>query len=204
VGVSEDYLWGLQYMISDLFEVGIWVVALMLVHEGLARRKQINRSGLARGIHFIGAVIIIIGAGFWYWNAQGLQQLAGVLQMPPVAPQTAVQANELNKLPLPQRKVMSIQLAKAAYVGGGAPIDVVTDEGLWIPYSPSTDDVDARDRQISMNAEVNFRRQELIDGAHIAERHSRHWLLSLIVVFCTGLVAGRTKGARLDLIFRMK
>ena len=178
-------------MISDLFEVGVWVAALLLVHEGLARRKQVNRSGLAQGIHFIGAVIIFIGAGIWYWNAQGLQQFANVLQRPPVAPQTAVQANEFNKIPLPQRKVMSNQLAKAAYISGGALIDVVSDEGLWIPYSPSADDVKARDSQLKMNSEVDFRRQELIAGAHIAEKHSRHWLLSLIVVFCTGLVAGK-------------
>jgi hypothetical protein len=180
-------------MMANWFEVVAWTVALLLLHEGLTQRAQGHGSGFARAMPFIGAIIILVGAGLWYWNAQGLQQLANVLQTPPVATNAAVQKEEAKKLPLPQRKELSIRMAKAVFVSGGELVEVATDEGLWIPYSPSADDVKARDRQLQANFEVNTRRQELIAGAQIAEEHSKRWLTSLLVAICTGLVAGRLR-----------
>lgn len=180
-------------MMADWFEVGAWIVALLLLHEGLALRAQGRCSGFAQKMPFLGVAIVFIGAGLWYWNAQGLQQLASVLQRPPVATKGAVQIEELKKIPLPQRKDLSIRMAKAAFVSGGELVNVVTDEGLWIPYSPNADDVIARDRQLKLISEVDSRRQELITGAQIAEKNSKRWLISLIVAICTGLTAGRLR-----------
>ena len=186
-----------MYMMADWIEVGAWIVAMLLLHEGLALRTQVRRSGLTQVIPFVGAVIIFIGAGLWYWNAQGLQQLANVLQTPPLATKVAVQTEEFKKLPLPQRKELSIRLAKATFVSGGELLDVVADEGLWIPYSPNADDVKARDHQLRMISEVNSRRQELIIEAQIAKKYSKRWLISLIVAICTGLAVGRLR-SRVD------
>lgn len=177
-------------MTSHWFEVTVWVVALLLLHEGLARRTEARSSGLTKGIPWVGAVILLIGAGFWYWNAQGLQQLANVLQPPPLLPKTAVQTEEFKKLPLLERKDISNRFAKAAFVGGGELVDVVTDEGFWIPYAPSADDIKSRDRLLKMIAEVDSRRQELVTRANIAEEHWQRWLLSLLVAICTWLLIG--------------
>lgn len=178
---------------TDWFEFATWIVGLLLVHEGLALWTQGRRSGLVQAIPFVGAIIIFVGAGLWYWDSQASRQLANVLQAPPVTTKAAMQTEDFEKLPRPQRKDLSIRLAKAVFVSGGELVDVANDEGLWIPYSPSADDIKARDRQIKTILELDTRREELITKAQIAENYSRRWLISLIVVICAGLIAGRLR-----------
>ena len=176
-------------MTTDWFELGAWVIALLLVHEGLAQRTQVRRNKLIRFSPFMGIFTLFIGAGIWYWSAQGFQQLANVLQVPSVEFNVAMQQESFKKIPLSERKDMSNRLAREAFVSGGKLIDVVTNEGLWIPYLPNADDIKARDQQIKMISEINIRRQDLIASARIAEEHSKRWLISLIIAVCTGLAA---------------
>lgn len=178
---------------TDWFEFGAWVVGLLLLHEGLASRWKTRRRGPIQVVAFVGAAILLIGTGLWYWNAQASQQLADILQAPPVTTKVATQTEEFEKLPLPQRKDFSTRLAKAAFVSGGELADVVNDGGHWTPYSPSAEDIKARDRQVKMISEVNFHRQELIAKAQLSEKHWRRWLMSLIVAVCTGLLTGRLR-----------
>jgi hypothetical protein len=106
-------------------EFGVWVVGLLLVYEGLALRLQVRRRGFIRAIPFVGVAIILAGAGLLYWNARGLQRVANSLQVPHLAIKAAERREELEKLPLAQRKDFSVRLAKAEFVSSGELVDVV-------------------------------------------------------------------------------
>ena len=180
-------------MMANWLEVGVWVVALLLVHEGLMTKPQAPRNRVTQAMPYVGAGILLVGAGLLHWNAQGARQLANMLQTPPVVTNADVHTEDFAKLPLVQRREFSIQLAKAVFVSGGALVDVVGEEGEWVPYSPSLDDVKAHDHQLGLNSQVTAGRQALMAEARMAENCSMRWIVSLVIAVCTGLAASRLR-----------
>lgn len=176
---------------TDAFEFSAGIVGLLLLHEGLA--SQSPARARSRAVAFVGLAIVLVGAALLYWNAQSLRKFANVLQTPPITAKAATQAAELEKVPLPERRELSLRLARAVFVSGGELVDVVTEEGRWTPYSPSKEDVAARDRQLKAILEVSSQRQELIDRAQLTEAYSMRWLISLVIAVCSGLLAGRLR-----------
>lgn len=176
---------------TDAFEFAVGIVGLLLLHEGLA--SQSPARARSRAVALVGLAIVLAGAALLYWNAQALRKFANVLQTPPITAKAATQAAELEKVPLTERRELSVRLAKAVFVSGGELVDVVTEEGRRAPYSPSREDLAARDRQLKAISEVNSQRQELIDRAQLTETYSMGWLISLVIAVCSGLLAGRLR-----------
>lgn len=179
---------------TDAFEFAVGIVGLLLLHEGLASHSPARAR--SRTVAFVGLVVVLVGAALLYWNAQALRNFANVLQTPPITAKAATQAAELEKVPPTERRELSVRLAKAVFVSGGELVDVVTEEGRWAPYSPSKEDLAARDRQLKAISEVNSQRQELIDRAQLTETYSMRWLISLVIAVCSGLLAGRLRRRR--------
>lgn len=178
---------------TDAFGFAVGIVGLLLLHEGLA--SQSPARARSRAVAVVGLAIVLAGAALLYWNAQALRKFANVLQTPPITARAATQA-ELEKVPPTERRELSVRLAKAVFVSGGELVDVVTEEGRRAPYSPSKEDLAARDLQLKAITEVNSQRQELMDRAQLTEMYSMRWLISLVIAVCSGLLAGRLRKRR--------
>jgi hypothetical protein len=179
------------HLMIDWLELVTWIVALALLHEGLSSIVRGRRAAFSKAAIVSGAVVLLVGAGLWYWNARAFLHLADALRAPPGVVTTPRQAEDLDKLPLPQRRDLSMRLAQAVFVSGGGLPNVATEDGRWAPYSPSASDVEARDQHLKLLAETESRRQDLTASAQFAEKQSMRWLVSLAVAVCIGLAVGR-------------
>jgi hypothetical protein len=177
----------------DWLELITWIVALALLHEGLSSIVRGSRTAFSKAATGTGAAVLLVGAGLWFWNARAFLHLSEALRAPPGVATTSRQPNDLDKLPFPQRRDLSVQLAKAVFVSGGGLANVATDDGRWVQYSPSASDVEARDQHLKLLAETESRRQGLMASAQFSEKQSMRWLVSLAIAICIGLTVARLR-----------
>jgi hypothetical protein len=176
---------------TDWLELVTWIVALVLLHEGVSSTVRAHHTVFSKAAAVAGAVVLLVGAGLWYWNSRAFVHLADALRAPPGLVTTPRRPEDLDKLPLPQRRDLSMQLAKAMFVSGGELANVATEDGRWAPYSPSASDVEARDHHLKLLAETESRREDLMVSAQFSEKQSMRWLVSLVIAICIGLAVGR-------------
>jgi hypothetical protein len=171
----------------DFFEIFIWGIGFALLHEGIARRAM-GRNGRHTKIAIIAGVLILFsGVVLWYGSAQTLKRLSETLEIPTASTR---EKKEIENIAPLQRRDVSIKFAKAAFAKGNESVEVLTEDGRWIPFEPDAQDLKARETHLKMLAEIKQRRQDVLANAMAAEREYRRWLASLLIAVFTGFVGG--------------
>lgn len=175
---------------ADWIDVIVWGIGFALLHEGVSRAARKYHERNAKIAICAGLLVLFGGAGTWYQSAQALMRLTDTQQVPTLGIQSNRDRTSIDGIPVPQRREVSIKLAKIAFANGEEDVKVISEAGQWIPFEPEVEDLQARHLHLKMLAEIKQRRHDLLSSAMAAEREFIRWMLSILVAIFTGWAGG--------------
>jgi hypothetical protein len=171
-------------------EVLVWFIGFSLLCVGIIRKTLAHNERRTWIAITSGLAILLGGTLFWYSSAVSLAKLSETLQVITPTRDPIKEKIQIKDVAPSQRREVSIKLAKAAYANGESNLQVLTENGSWIPFTPDDQDKKSRESQLKALEEIAQQRTDLIEGARIAKQQSKQWIASLLVALAAGFTVG--------------
>lgn len=172
------------------FEILSWGTGFSLLCVGIARKTLAYHERRTWMAIALGLAILLGGALLWYASALSLEKLSETHQAIAPIRDPGKEKRNIEDVAPHQRREVSIKLAKAAYTNGENNLQVLAQNGNWVPFVPDDQDKKTRGAQLKVLKEIAQQRADLFESAKLAKQQSWQWVASLLVALAIGFIAG--------------
>lgn len=171
-------------------EVLVWIIGFLMLYIGITKKILTPNTRGTWIATFSGIIILLGGTLLWYASSHSLEKLSENHKITAPIRDPNKERNQIQELPPSERREISIKLAKAAYAAGENDLQVLSENGGWIPFTADDQDKKARTSHLQLLEEVAQQRSDLFESAEIAKQQAMKWALSLLIAIALGITTG--------------